>query len=461
MDNLLTYFNISWDKYLHLFNEIDNVQIIFLIPKSEEKKCLYIGEINNLKIYEISGIKIKNIINIGPFITQKKFTIGFDGEDIESSIIKFYYKNRYLKWLAVVTDDIDLYENNFNKLLDFYKINYNLAYLIPHRNRSEQLEKTVEEINKYIKFKNLDADVWIIEQSDLGDWNKGCNLNIGFLIVNKFYKYFIFNDCDSYLELFTNYSFPAENEIVHLFGYQHCLGGIFSCDRKTFLKLNGFNNNFFNWGREDRDLEDRCKRKKIKINRNNLIKVNKKGVKQLEHTNLKNYWNYQDKDPNFYSSRESYYINQVKHYLKIDNGLINLKIGNTNKYRITMISINLVKWTNSSILIKDENFLLSLNIEPENDTGLMRINNLILPINPEEKYPKILIKISYNKINIKLNYFLEEEIKINLFPKNIKINYQNVELDYDSIYTIFDSELINYNYSNKTKKTYFLINSIF
>lgn len=461
MNNLLTYHDICWNKYLFLFNKINNLQVIFLIPKSEEKHCLFLGKINNMNLYEISGIKIKRIKNIGPFITLKNLTTNFDGINIESSVLKFYENNKYLKWIAI-SDDVNLeLPNTFSILIDNYDINYSLSFIIPHRNRKVQLNKTLEEINKYVKFKNMDADIWVIEQSEFGDWNKGCTLNIGFKVLMDFYQYFVFNDCDTYLELFTNFIFPKQNEILHLFGYDYCLGGIFSCCKETFSKLDGFNNNFFNWGREDRDLEDRCKSKNIKINREYLIKLNDNGVKQIQHDNSKNYWNFKIKNTDFFVSRQSYYNNQITHYLKLKSGLQNLKNGYIGKNRKFIILINLIKWTNGTIKLKDKDIFLNIKIESNTDTGIINFNELILPINPEEKFPKILIEIYENSINFKLNYFIEDNIKIESNVKKINIDYKNIDLDYESIYTSFKYDTINYQFTEVLKENHYMLNVSF
>ena len=56
MNELLTYYDINWKKYLPLFNIYDNVQGIFFIPSNEIKSCLNIGIVNepyNLTIYDV------------------------------------------------------------------------------------------------------------------------------------------------------------------------------------------------------------------------------------------------------------------------------------------------------------------------------------------------------------------------------------------------------------------------
>ena len=276
MNELLTYYNINWEKYLPLFNIYDNVQGIFFIPNIEINKCLNIGIINeplNIKIYDITFSKIKRINILGPFITFNKYTKNFN-DNIEKGMVNFFKEHKYYKWIGIVDESLDkrLYsENLFNKYID---IPNNITYIIPFRNRHENLDETINGLKKYIQYQNLEADICVIEQNQFGNWNKGMTCNCGFDILKNHYQYFIFNDADTYPQLTNKFIYPSKNEINHIYGYDYCLGGIFSCDKNTFIKINGFNNNFFNWGREDRDLEDRCVKHNVNINRSNLIKLN-------------------------------------------------------------------------------------------------------------------------------------------------------------------------------------------
>ena len=105
MNDYLSYFNINWNKYLHLFNIYENVQVIFLITKDEANNCLKIANINNYDIYDVTYSKIKKLENIGPFILRKSHSLDFNKEEdysIEKSIIAFfdvYFLGKFLKFL--------------------------------------------------------------------------------------------------------------------------------------------------------------------------------------------------------------------------------------------------------------------------------------------------------------------------------------------------------------------------
>ena len=184
MNKFLTYYNINWKKYLHIFNIYDNVQCIFLIPPNETDKCLNIG---NLKMYDITYSKIKNLNKIGPFITMKQYTKDFS-DNIEEGIIKFHQENKYFKWIGVVDNSIDNNLYSLNSFKDYIPESKNIVYLIPHRNRPENLNETIVGLKRYIKYQNLEADIWVIEQNQFGNWNKGMTCNCGFDILKNYYN---------------------------------------------------------------------------------------------------------------------------------------------------------------------------------------------------------------------------------------------------------------------------------
>lgn len=463
MSNLLTYYDINWKKYLHLFNEFSDVQVIFIIPTS--KNCLKLRD----NVYEISGSKINTLNRIGPFITLKTKVHQFDDNNIEEAILRFYFKNRFCRWIGVQEDNFEFKENLFKPLNLKYNIINSIAILIPHRDREKQLELTVNKISKYIRDKNLDADLWVCQQDKFGSWNKGCLLNISFSCINNYYDFFIINDCDTYLENNIDFNLPTKNEILHLYGYGYCLGGIFCFHKSVFKKINGYNNNFFNWGREDREIEDRCKTHNIKINRSNLIKINKLGVVQLDHKNENNYWTLNDKTAEFYKARQLYYFNQVEHFKSDFNGLSNLYYSkDIHNYKI-IVEINLIKWTDGNIKLNTDDYYLDIISKPNYDTGIIEIfydkNKIVLPINKFEKYPKIFIIIQNDKLIIKINYLIEEIIKFKskiLINKIPSIVYKNIELDFDIITTKFNKkDLINYYYDITNSTNFNILNTHF
>ena len=148
--------------------------------------------------------------------------------------------------------------------------------LIPYRNREEHLKYWIE--NTYPKLNNNlgNLEVLIIEQlNDDKLFNRGKLLNIGFKYYDKDgYNYFT-HDVD--LNPINNNIFKIYNKKVennNILGIYtsayNTLGGIIKFNGFTFKKINGFTNEYWGWGCEDKNLQNRANFYNIKINKNIL-----------------------------------------------------------------------------------------------------------------------------------------------------------------------------------------------
>ena len=461
MTNFLTYDNINWQKYFFIFDKFNDVQCIFIIPQSQSNNCLKIGTINMMNIYDITFNKILNLNQIGPFITKKELTKDYNSDNIEKSVINYFIDNKYCKWLGIVDTNLEC-EYKINNFLNYQELNIkNYCFIIPHRNRENDLEITKNKIYSLIKKNNILADIWIINQNNMINWNKGTTINIGFKILEKFYDYIIFNDADIYLknninlnEILKN-TVIINNDVLHLYGYDHCLGGIFLMKKELFRKVNGFSNNFFNWGREDRDLLDRLAYYNIKINK----KYINNNANEISHSNKNNFWNYKSNSVEYIIARQLYYFNQIEHYnFNLDSGLSNLHEGdficNTKLVNI----IRLKKYSNGYInLVTGEN-KINLQFNPESDTGELSINCnnkiRILPINPSSE--NIILKSTFELKEDRSYYTLELDcinkitFEINKYNQNkIEVQFNNIKKEFDLNYTPFNNNVIKYSYYQK------------
>jgi hypothetical protein len=151
---------------------------------------------------------------------------------------------------------------------------YENIIIIPYRNRKEHLELFIKDViplfEKYLKpFK-----VVIIEQEVGKLFNRGMLLNIGFNEYKDKSKYFFTHDVDIYpnekciKEIYTKEEY---NNIVGIYTSDcNTLGGIIKFTTNNFEKLNGFPNNFWGWGVEDKALQNRVEYMKIQVNKNIL-----------------------------------------------------------------------------------------------------------------------------------------------------------------------------------------------
>ena len=107
-----------------------------------------------------------------------------------------------------------------------------------------------------------------------------------------------------------------------------------------------------------------------------------------------------------------------------------------------------------------------MNTFPKEDTGILRIkyskNEIELPINPVEKYPKMLIEMYNEKgkitVNIKYSYFFDRKFNLNSENiDNVDVEF-SAEVDFYNIYTPFNNNIIKYNFHSVYKKDYYLVN---
>ena len=143
--------------------------------------------------------------------------------------------------------------------------------IIPYRNRKEHLDLFIKDViplfEKYLKpFK-----VIIIEQEEGKLFNRGMLLNIGFNEYKDKSRFYFTHDVDIYpnnkciKELYTK---QEKNNVVGIYTSQcNTLGGIIKFTSQNFQKSNGFPNNFWGWGVEDKALQNRVEYMKIQVNK--------------------------------------------------------------------------------------------------------------------------------------------------------------------------------------------------
>ena len=145
--------------------------------------------------------------------------------------------------------------------------------LVPYRNRDRDLKYFLENSYPLLK-KNMDnLKIVVIEQVDGKPFNRGKTLNIGF---NESYSDYYFThvvDTNPMEETIKSIYIKGVEE-DHIMGiYTSCcdtLGGIIKLRKSSFEKINGFPNNFWGWGCEDKDLQNRVEFRKLKVTKNIL-----------------------------------------------------------------------------------------------------------------------------------------------------------------------------------------------
>lgn len=144
-----------------------------------------------------------------------------------------------------------------------------LAICVPYRDREEHLNTFIPHIDSFFADKRIDYKVFICNQVDTKKFNRGKTKNIAFDVAMKEgYDYFAFHDIDllpeddscdySYPEHFPIHlsAFLSQNDYKILFPEN--FGGVVLFTKEQFIEVNGYYNEYWNWGAEDDDLYWRC-----------------------------------------------------------------------------------------------------------------------------------------------------------------------------------------------------------
>lgn len=151
-------------------------------------------------------------------------------------------------------------EENHN--VNLYRDNKKLSLIIPYRNREEHLKQFLPFIENELQKQNLNYEIIIAQQDDKNFFNRAKLMNIAVLHADKESAYFIFHDVDA-IPYNVDYSFC--NQTVKTFNYikreseyerypQTVFGGVTLVPKEIFYAINGFANNYWQWGKEDDDF---------------------------------------------------------------------------------------------------------------------------------------------------------------------------------------------------------------
>ena len=148
-----------------------------------------------------------------------------------------------------------------------------LAVIVPYRNREQHLKSFIPHMEKSLADEKIPFDIFIVEQYDDKPFNRAKLLNVGFNECKE-YDYFAFHDVDM-LPIDSDYSFPdgpthLSSEVEQFnwgLPYDGYFGGVTLFDKESFLKINGYSNEYWGWGAEDDDVLYRCHLAELKVQR--------------------------------------------------------------------------------------------------------------------------------------------------------------------------------------------------
>lgn len=157
-------------------------------------------------------------------------------------------------------------KENFESKLD-------CVIVIPYRNREKHLNYYIKNTVPILKKHLPNSKVVIVEQANNKEFNRGKILNVGFNEYKNKTNYFITQDVDinPKQNVVTDYFAPPlkKKEVRSILGSpSDTLGGIIKISSNNIFKINGFPNNFWGWGVEDKALQNRSNYLKLDKQRN-------------------------------------------------------------------------------------------------------------------------------------------------------------------------------------------------
>lgn len=145
---------------------------------------------------------------------------------------------------------------------------HHTAIIVCYRNRTEHLQTFLYHIHSFLQKQNIHYKIYVIEQTNDNEFNRGKLFNIGYreVTMRSLAGCFIFHDVDLLPENINNIygctSCPRHmSSSINVFNYNlpyyRIFGGAIAMTRRQFHEINGFSNMFYGWGGEDDDMYNR------------------------------------------------------------------------------------------------------------------------------------------------------------------------------------------------------------
>jgi len=198
------------------------------------------------------------------------------------------------------------------------------AIIIPYRDRRKHLEYFIDNTVPLIQKHLPHTKVIVVEQANDKLFNRGKLLNVGFMEYKDKTKYFFTHDVDIIPNIDVIKTVYSNNNIdVYRIKSAHTtsLGGIIKVKHDIIFDINGFPNDIWGWGIEDRALYYRCCMKKYKItdNKNQSFKI------MPHNSNVRTYINEKKKISDMWGEKYIDTLNEKqKEEMIMGSGLNNL-----------------------------------------------------------------------------------------------------------------------------------------
>lgn len=145
---------------------------------------------------------------------------------------------------------------------------HKLGICIPYRNREKHLRELVPALTKHLNEQGIDHKFYVGHQVDDKLFNRGAMKNVAAeFAFNDGCDYIAWHDVDMLPHPDCDYSYPEETPI-HIatnlekynygIGYDQYFGGVILFTKEQAERVNGYSNDYWDWGQEDDDLFWRC-----------------------------------------------------------------------------------------------------------------------------------------------------------------------------------------------------------
>jgi hypothetical protein len=147
-------------------------------------------------------------------------------------------------------------------------MSHKLGICIPYRNRKEHIEKLIPHLSKHLNERGINHSFYVGHQVDDKLFNRGAMKNIAaHYAFEDGCDYIAWHDVDMLPSEECDYSYPTDNP-THIatklskygynLGYDQYFGGVVLFTKDQAYNINGYSNEYWDWGQEDDDLFWRC-----------------------------------------------------------------------------------------------------------------------------------------------------------------------------------------------------------
>ena len=150
-----------------------------------------------------------------------------------------------------------------------------VAIIVPYRDRVRHLATLKERWMALLNSTNYHAHVFIAEQNDTAEFNRGRMRNIGATeaimygkIHNVPFTHLAFEDVDNWpkaVALNLTMQIPEPKTLLHIYEVRPWVNALWTIGVDDWLTTNGFPNDFYTWGNEDTVMKRRILQQNITV----------------------------------------------------------------------------------------------------------------------------------------------------------------------------------------------------